>query len=67
MMMFALNSLVRQKEGAQEEEEQAGGGRKAESTGTPTPGADAPICRNQSGCRMRGTVENMDDDVVLGR
>ena len=43
MMMFAPNSLVRQKEGAQgEEEEEAGGRRKAGSTGTPTPGADAP-------------------------
>ena len=44
MMMIARNSLVRRKEGAQgEEEEEARGGRKAGSTGTPTPGADAPI------------------------
>ena len=42
--IFDPNSLVRQKKGAQgEEEEEARGGRKAGSTGTPTPGADAPI------------------------
>ena len=40
MMMIAPKSLVRQKEGVQGEEE-AGGRKKAESTGTPTPGADA--------------------------
>ena len=42
MMMFAPNSLARQKEGAQgEEEEDAGVRRKGGPTGTPTPGAGA--------------------------
>ena len=49
-MIFAPNSLVRQKEGAQwEEEEEAGGRRKAGSIGTPTPGADDPTGSIQSG------------------
>ena len=47
-MMFALNSLVRQKEGAQgEEEEDAGARRKAGSTGTPMSDADAPTGQTQ--------------------
>ena len=44
-MKFAPNSLVRQKKVTQEEEEEeeeAGGQKKAGSTGTPTPGGDAP-------------------------
>ena len=43
-MMFVPNSLVRQKEGAQgeEEEEEAGSRKKVGSTGTQTPGTDAP-------------------------
>ena len=41
------NSLVRQKEGAEEEDEEEVGGRlKGLSIGTPTPGADAPIDRS---------------------
>ena len=49
-MMFAHNSLIRQKEGVQgEEEEEAGGQRKAGSTGTPTLGTDGPIGPTQSG------------------
>ena len=41
MMMFAPNSLVHQKEGAQGEvEEGAEGRRKAGSTGTSTPGVN---------------------------
>ena len=58
VMMFFPNSLVRQKEGAQEqEEEEAGGRRKAGLTGTPTPNADAPtgLTDSSQGCRMRGT------------
>ena len=52
MMIFAPNSLVRQKEGAQgeeEEEAEVGGRRKAGSTGTPTLGADVPTGPTQSG------------------
>ena len=50
MMMFAPNSLVRQKEGAQgEEEEEAGDRSKASSTGTPTAGAGTPTGPTQSG------------------
>ena len=50
LMMFAPNSLFRQKEGAQgEEEKEAGDRRKAGSTGTPTLGADALTCPTQSG------------------
>ena len=50
MMMFALNSLISQNEEAQgEDEEEVGGRRKAESTGTPTPGAEATIGPTQSG------------------
>ena len=61
MMMIAPNSLVCQKERAHgEEEEEAASGRRAGSTGTPTPGADAPIGPTRSGCRMRETGENMD-------
>ena len=65
MMMFAPNYFVRQKEGAQGEgEEEAKSRRKAGSTGTPTPGADAPTgVQLSQGCRMRGTGENMDDGV----
>ena len=37
MMMFAPNSLVRQKEGAHGEKEEAGGRRKGGPTGIPTP------------------------------
>ena len=49
MMMFAPNTLVRYKEGAQREEEEEGGRRKAGSTGTLTPGADAPIGATRTG------------------
>ena len=50
MMMFVPNSLVLQKYGVQgEKEEEAGGRRKAGSTGTPTPGKEAPICPTRSG------------------
>ena len=43
MMMFAPNSPVCQKEGAQgEEEEEAGGRRKVDWTGLRPPSADAP-------------------------
>ena len=56
-MMISPNSLVRQEEGARgeeegargEEEEEAGARKKAGSTGTPTPGADAPAYPTQSG------------------
>ena len=59
-MMFAPNTLVCQKEGSQgEEKEEAGGWRNAGVTGTPTPGANAPIGLTRSGCWMRGTEENM--------
>ena len=48
--MFASNSLVSQKEGSQgEQEEEVGGRRKAGSTGTPTPGVDAPVGLTRSG------------------
>ena len=48
--MFAPNSLICQKEEAQgEDEEEVGGRRKAGSTGTSTPGADAPTGSTQSG------------------
>ena len=50
MMIVAPNYLVRWKKGTPgEEEEEAGGRRKAGSTGTPTPGADAPTGPTQSG------------------
>ena len=49
-MMIALNSLVRQKEGAQGEEEKAV---------KPT----LPQVKLGQGCQMRGTVENMDGGV----
>ena len=50
MMMIASNSLVRQKEGAQEEqEEKAGSRRKVGLTGTPMPSADVPIGPTRSG------------------
>ena len=50
MMMITPNSLVHQKEGAQEEEEEeAGDRRKGSQTGTPTPGAEAPTDPNRSG------------------
>ena len=38
-----------------------GGQRRAGSTGTPTPGADAPIGPTRSG--VSGTGENMDGGV----
>ena len=64
MMMFAPNSLVRQKEGAQEnEEEKVGGQRKGEQTGTPTPGADAPTGSTRSGVSDARKGENMDGGV----
>ena len=48
--MIAPDSLVRQKEEVQgEEEEGAAVQRKAGSTGTPTPGADAPTDPTRSG------------------
>ena len=44
MMMIVPNSLCLPKIGApEEEEEEAAGQRNAGLTGTPTPGADAPI------------------------
>ena len=50
MIMFAHNSLVRQKKRSQgKEEEEAEGQRKTGSTGTPTPGADAPTGTTPSG------------------
>ena len=66
MTIIAPNSLVHQKEGAGgEEEEVAGGRRKGGSTGSITPGTDAPTVQVQLGqwCRVRGTGENMDDSV----
>ena len=48
MMMMAPNSLIHQKEGVQGEEE-VENRSKAGSTGTPTPGADAPIGPTRSG------------------
>ena len=49
-MMIDLNSIVHQKEGAQEEEEEEAGGRRKEGpTGTPTPGADSPTGQTRSG------------------
>ena len=54
-MIVAPNSLVRQEvaQGGGEEEE-TGGRRKAGSTGTPTPNADAPtgLTNSSQGCRM---------------
>ena len=63
--MFALNSLVRQKEGAQgeEEEEEAEGRRKAGSTRTLTPGAYSPTGPTQSGVSDVTTGESMDGGV----
>ena len=66
MMMFALDSLVHQKEGAQgeQEEEEADGRsfrRKEGPTGTPTLGAD--LTTLGQGCRMRGAGEIMDGGV----
>ena len=53
-MLFAPNSLVRQKEGAQgEEEEEAGGRRK----GGP------PQVQLGQGCQMRGSGEKMNGGV----
>ena len=49
MMMFALISLVRQKEGARKEEEKVGGRREVGSTGTATQGVNAPIGPTRSG------------------
>ena len=43
MMIFPLKSLPLEGEGSR------GGRKKAGSTGTPTPGADAPIGPTQSG------------------
>ena len=65
-MMFASNSLARQKEGAQgeqEEDEEAGSRRKRCLTGTAMLGTDAPWVQLGQGCRIRGTAENMDDGV----
>ena len=62
-MMISPNSHVRQKEEDQEEEEEAGGERKGGPTGTPSPGAGAPIFQLGQGYRMQGTGENMDDGV----
>ena len=50
IMIVALNSLVHQEKGAQEEEEEEAGSRRwVSSIGTPTPGADALTCPTQSG------------------
>ena len=67
IMMIVPNSLVCHKEEAQreeEEEEEVGDRRKAESTGNPTPGADAPIGLTRSGVsNARNRRKNMDDGV----
>ena len=49
MMMFASTILSARRRGLREEEQEAGGQKKADSTGTLTPDADAPIGPTRSG------------------
>ena len=59
MMMIALNSLVRQKEGAQREEE----GEAEGPIRTPITTRMLPRVQLSQRCRMRGTGENIDGGV----